>query len=66
MGHPQVTFGHPEEQDRVSHEANLEGDFTLDPEDVKKIEAIDKSHRFNDPSQSFGWNFYADLESKKK
>lgn len=46
--------------------ANLEGDFKLDPEDVKKIEAIDKKLRFNDPSQSFGWNFYADLEGKKK
>ena len=46
--------------------ANLEGDFKLDPEDVKKIEAIDKKLRFNDPSQSFGWNFYVDLEGKKK
>ena len=46
--------------------ANLEGDFKLDHEDVKKIEAIDKKLRFNDPSQSFGWNFYADLEGKKK
>ena len=45
--------------------ANLEGDFKLDPEDVK-IEAIDKKLHFNDPSQSLGWNFYADLKGKKK
>lgn len=46
--------------------ANLEGDFKLDPEDVKKIEAVGGKLRFNDLSQSLGWNFYADLEGKKK
>ncbi len=45
--------------------ANLAGDFKLDPEDVKKIDSLDKKLRFNDPSASFGWNFYADLEGKK-
>jgi alcohol dehydrogenase (NADP+) len=45
--------------------ANLEGDFRLDPEDVKKIDGLDKGIRFNDPSGSFGWTFYADLEGKK-
>jgi alcohol dehydrogenase (NADP+) len=45
--------------------ANLEGDFTLEEEDVKKIDGIDKKLRFNDPSTSFGWNFYADLDGKK-
>ncbi|KAK5003360.1 hypothetical protein LTR39_006446, partial [Cryomyces antarcticus] len=45
--------------------ANLEGDFKLEPEDLKKIDGIDKKLRFNDPSGSFGWNFYADLDGKK-
>ena len=45
--------------------SNLEGDFKLDSEDVKKIDALDKKFRFNDPSGNFNWNFYADLEGKK-
>ncbi|MCJ1356415.1 MAG: hypothetical protein MMC33_006410 [Icmadophila ericetorum] len=44
---------------------NLGGDFKLEAEDVKKIEGMNKKLRFNDPSKSFGWNFYADLEGKK-
>jgi alcohol dehydrogenase (NADP+) len=43
----------------------LEGDFKLDEEDLKKIEKMDKKLRFNDPSASFGYNFYTDLEGKK-
>ncbi|OAP54427.1 hypothetical protein AYL99_11528 [Fonsecaea erecta] len=46
--------------------ANFEGDFKLDAEDVKKIDALDKKMRFNDPSESFGWNFYADLDGKNR
>lgn len=45
--------------------ANLEGDFKLEPAEVKKIDGIDKKLRFNDPSGSFNWNFYADLDGKK-
>jgi alcohol dehydrogenase (NADP+) len=45
--------------------ANFEGDFKLQTEDVAKIDALDKKMRFNDPSESFGWNFYADLDGKK-
>ncbi|QIX01536.1 hypothetical protein AMS68_007053 [Peltaster fructicola] len=44
---------------------NLQGDFKLDAADVKKIDSIDKKIRFNDPSGSFGWNFYTDLDGKK-
>lgn len=44
---------------------NLQGDFKLDPEDVDKIDGLDKKLRFNDPSKNFGWNFYADLDGKK-
>jgi hypothetical protein len=43
----------------------LEGDFKLDADDLKKIIGIDKKLRFNDPSGSFGYNFYTDLEGKK-
>ena len=45
--------------------SNLEGDFKLEKEDLKKLEGIDKQLRFNDPSEGFGWKFYADLEGKK-
>jgi len=45
--------------------ANLEGDFKLDAEDLKKIATIDKKLRFNDPSGSFRYNFYIDLDGKK-
>jgi hypothetical protein len=43
----------------------LGGDFKLAPEDVKKIDGIDKKLRFNDPSGSFGYKFYTDLDGKK-
>ncbi|GAB7348532.1 hypothetical protein MBLNU459_g6926t1 [Dothideomycetes sp. NU459] len=43
---------------------NLEGDFKLEPQDVEKIDSIDKKLRFNDPSDNFGWNFYTDLDGK--
>jgi len=45
---------------------NLEGDFKLEEEDVKRIDAIDKKLRFNDPSKAFGFEFYTDLDGKKK
>lgn len=44
--------------------ANLEGDFKLEGDDVKKIDSLDKKLRFNDPSGNFGWNFYKDLDGK--
>jgi alcohol dehydrogenase (NADP+) len=46
--------------------ANMEGDFKLGADDLKKIEKIDKKLRFNDPSKSFGYDFYTDLEGKRK
>lgn len=45
--------------------ANMEGDFKLDAEDLKNIEKIDRELRFNDPSKSFGYDFYTDLEGKE-
>lgn len=44
--------------------SNLEGDFRLSPEDMKKIESIDKKLRFNDSSTDFGYNLFADLDGK--
>ncbi|MCJ1252424.1 hypothetical protein MMC24_000230 [Lignoscripta atroalba] len=46
-------------------QSNLEGDFQLEPADLKTLDGLDKKLRFNDPSGSFGWNFYADLDGKK-
>ncbi len=45
--------------------ANLEGDFKLEKADLEKIGECDKKLRFNDPSGSFGWDFYTDLDGKK-
>ena len=45
--------------------SNLDGDFQLEAEDVKAIDAINKGLRFNDPSGTFRWNFYEDLEGKE-
>lgn len=44
---------------------NIGGDFKLSPEDVRKIDEMDRKLRFNDPSKGFGWNFYSDLDGKK-
>lgn len=40
----------------------MEGDFKLDAEDVQRVDQIDKKMRFNNPSESFGWTFYSDLD----
>ena len=44
--------------------ANFEGDFKLKPEDLKKLDALDKKIRFNDASAGFGYNYFADLDGK--
>lgn len=46
--------------------ANLEGDFKLDEQDVLKINGMDRKLRFNDSSDSFGYNFFTDLDGKQK
>ncbi|RDL40151.1 Uncharacterized protein BP5553_00130 [Venustampulla echinocandica] len=45
--------------------ANLEADFKLEAEDVKKVDGLDKKLRFNDPSDSFGYTFFTGLDGKK-
>lgn len=44
--------------------SNLGGDFKLSPEDMKKIEKINKKLRFNDSSGEFGRDFFNGLEGK--
>lgn len=63
-----IAKGHsviPKSKTESRIKTNFEGDFKLDADDVKKIDSIDKKLRFNDPSKSFGYNFYSDLEGKK-
>ncbi|KAE8453788.1 hypothetical protein EG329_009300 [Mollisiaceae sp. DMI_Dod_QoI] len=63
-----ITRGHsvlPKSKTPSRIKSNLEGDFKLDAEDMEKIGAIDKKLRFNDPSGSFGYQFYTDLDGKK-
>jgi diketogulonate reductase-like aldo/keto reductase len=63
-----VSKGHvvlPKSKTPKRIEENLAGDFKLDEEDLKKIAAIDKKLRFNEPSQSFGYEFYVGLDGKK-
>jgi len=46
--------------------SNLEGDFKLEPQDLAEIDALDKKMRFNDASSGFGYDFFVDLDGKKK
>jgi alcohol dehydrogenase (NADP+) len=55
-------FGTAKTPSRIK--ANLEGDFHLSDEDMKKIQGIDKKLRFNDSSADFGRDFFTDLEGK--
>lgn len=62
-----IAKGHaviPKSKTPARIKANFEGDFPLEHGDVEKIDALDKKLRFNDPSESFGYNFYADLDGK--
>ncbi|KAI9674809.1 MAG: hypothetical protein M1817_001713 [Caeruleum heppii] len=44
---------------------NLDSDFELSAEEMEKIASIEKKVRFNDPSGTFGHDYYSDLEGKK-
>ncbi len=46
-------------------QSNLEGDFKLEPEDLEALKGLDKKLRFNDPSASFGWDFYVGEDGKR-
>ena len=45
--------------------SNLEGDFKLEPEDLKTLNGLDRKLRFNDASESFGWDFFVGEDGKK-
>jgi alcohol dehydrogenase (NADP+) len=63
-----IANGHsviPKSKTESRIKANLEGDFKLSGEEVEKINGLDKKLRFNDPSESFGWQFYKGLDGKK-
>lgn len=60
-----IAEGHsviPKSKTPARIKANLEGDFKLAPEDVQKINTIDKKLRFNNPSAMFGYQFYTGLD----
>ncbi|CRG85179.1 hypothetical protein PISL3812_02298 [Talaromyces islandicus] len=62
-----VTQGHsvlPKSKTPERIKANLEGDFKLSDEDMKKIAEIDQKLRFNDSSAEFGKEFFSDLDGK--
>ena len=46
--------------------SNMEGDFEFTQEDVERVDGLNKKLRFNDPSANFQWDFFADLDGKKK
>lgn len=45
--------------------SNLEADIQLSREDMQKIEKINRKLRFNDSSDTFGREFFEDLEGKQ-
>lgn len=44
---------------------NLQGIIQLEPVDIEKINSIDKKLRFNDSSNDFGYELFADLDGKQ-
>jgi len=62
-----ITLGHsvlPKSKTPSRIKSNLEGDFKLSPDDMKKIEKLNKKLRFNDSSGEFGREFFNGLEGK--
>ncbi|KAI9862841.1 MAG: hypothetical protein M1824_000971 [Vezdaea acicularis] len=62
-----IAQGHsviPKSKTPARLKANLEGDFKLSAEELKEISTIDHKLRFNDASESFGYDFFTDLEGK--
>jgi alcohol dehydrogenase (NADP+) len=41
---------------------NLEADFEMEKEDLKRIGSMDRKARFNDPSADYQYRLYSDLE----
>ena len=63
-----ITRGHsvvPKSKTMSRIQGNLEGDFRLGAEDMKRIDELDKKLRFMDPSALFGYEFYRNLDGKQ-
>jgi diketogulonate reductase-like aldo/keto reductase len=41
---------------------NIEADFEMEKEDMKRIQSMDQKARFNDPSADYQYRLYSDLE----
>lgn len=54
----------PKSQTPERIRANLEGDFELEDDDMKRIAAMDKKIRFCDDSKAFGREFFVGLDGK--
>jgi alcohol dehydrogenase (NADP+) len=64
----QITQGHsvvPKSKTPNRIEANFQGDFKLDEDDLEKIASIDRKRRFNDATNDFGYDFFVGLDGKK-
>ncbi|KAF2472246.1 Aldo/keto reductase [Lindgomyces ingoldianus] len=60
-----IAKGHsviPKSKTKHHIKLNLESDFKLPRKDIKKLDSIDKTLRSNDPSKSFQWDLYSDLD----
>ncbi|KAI5294585.1 hypothetical protein KEM52_003681 [Ascosphaera acerosa] len=63
-----INAGHPvlvksKRPERIQE--NLASSFELDKEDMAKLAGIDRKARFNDMSDSFGYQLFSDLEGKQ-
>ena len=54
----------PKSKTQARIHENLRAVVELSPEDISEINAIDRKMRFNDSSQDFGYELFADLDGK--
>ncbi|KAJ5325515.1 aldehyde reductase AKR1 [Penicillium brevicompactum] len=62
-----ISQGHsviPKSKTQARIHENLRAVVELSPEDISEINAIDRKMRFNDSSQDFGYELFADLDGK--
>jgi len=60
-----ISMGHaviPKSKTPARIKENFEGVMKLSPNEMEQVTAIDKKMRFNDPSESFGYKFFSDLD----
>ncbi|CAG8065347.1 unnamed protein product [Penicillium olsonii] len=62
-----ISRGHsviPKSKTQTRIYENLRAVVELSPEDFAEINALDKKIRYNDPSEQYGYRFFADLDGK--